>query len=60
MQNINKLNNALENLSDNDHYIFSVSDFYQLFPKITPAALKMLLSRAAKNGILERICLIRN
>ncbi|MDR1124269.1 MAG: hypothetical protein LBL61_06810 [Elusimicrobiota bacterium] len=56
MQNADKLNNALENLSDKDHYIFSVSDFYQLFPKITPAALGMLLSRAAKSGIFERIC----
>jgi len=36
--------------------LFSVSDFFALFPKKSESALLVLLGRAVKNGTLERIC----
>ena len=51
-----KLKTVLESLADSQHYLFSVSDFSALFPQKSPAALLVLLGRAVKNGILERVC----
>ncbi|GHU83223.1 hypothetical protein FACS189468_8190 [Spirochaetia bacterium] len=56
MQTIKLLGNTLEALADREHYLFSVSDFYSLFPEMSSATLRVLLSRAVKSGILARIC----
>ena len=56
MQSIEKLKSNLEHLADPQHYLFSVSDFYALFPEKSQAALMVLLGRAVKNGSLERVC----
>jgi predicted transcriptional regulator of viral defense system len=56
MQAINELRDNLEKLSTNECYLFSASDFYPLFPQKSRAALLVLLGRAVKNGILERVC----
>ncbi len=56
MQVMKKLRNTLESLSDREHYLFRVSDFYSVFPEHSYAALKMLLSRAVKDGLLVRVC----
>ncbi|MBR6340367.1 MAG: hypothetical protein IKR64_00555 [Treponema sp.] len=56
MQSISLLKAVLENNADKTHFLFNVQDFYSLFPNFTEENLRMLLSRASKNGILERIC----
>lgn len=56
MQPISLLKNVLENNADKTHFLFNVQDFYPLFPDFTEENLRMLLSRATKNEILERIC----
>ncbi|MBQ1591291.1 MAG: hypothetical protein II077_04540 [Treponema sp.] len=56
MQPISLLKNVLENNADKTHFLFNVQDFYPLFPDFTEENLRMLLSRATKNKILERIC----
>jgi len=56
MQTMQLLKNNLEELSDSEHYLFSVKDFSALFPKKSQAALLVLLGRAVKSGVLERVC----
>ena len=56
MQPINLLREILENNKDKGHFLFSVQDFSSLFPNFTEENLRMLLSRASKNRILERVC----
>ena len=56
MQPINLLRTTLEQIADSDHYLFSVRDFWSLFPDFTIENLRMLISRAAKTGILEHVC----
>lgn len=36
--------------------LFAVSDFYSVFPEHSYAALKVVLSRAVKHGLLMRVC----
>jgi predicted transcriptional regulator of viral defense system len=50
------LKNVLEELADEEHYLFRVSDFYQLFPDMSVDALRMLLGRALKTGVLRHFC----
>ncbi|AEF81160.1 type IV toxin-antitoxin system AbiEi family antitoxin [Leadbettera azotonutricia] len=56
MQAIQKLRKTLETLADGEHYLFSVSDFYPLFPGMSEEALRVLLGRAVKAELLQRIC----
>ena len=56
MQPIRLLAETLEQNADKDHCLFCAEDFYPLFPDFTMENLRMLLSRAAKSGILERVC----
>ncbi len=53
---IKLLRNTLDSLCDSDHYLFTVSDFYSIFPTLSKNAFKTLLSRAQAEGILKRIC----
>jgi len=56
MQPIRYLAGALETLAAGERYLFTPADFYQLFPEMGMDALGMLLSRAAKGGVLRRVC----
>ena len=56
MQPIHLLKETLEQNTDKSHFLFSVQDFSPLFPDFTSENLCMLLSRASKSGILERVC----
>jgi hypothetical protein len=56
MQSIQRLKNTLESLANAEQYLFSASDFYQIFPEMTAPALRVLLGRAVKSGTLARIC----
>lgn len=46
----------MSDLSVSGNYLFSVSDFYAVFPELSYEALRNLLSRAVHNGLLERVC----
>jgi hypothetical protein len=56
MQPINKLMNTLEALACAEHYLFKASDFRVLFAGTSQEALRVLLGRAVKAGLLKRIC----
>lgn len=56
MKGVEGLRTVLEELSDRDNYLFSVRDFSPLLPDLGYPALKALLSRAVKKGVLERVC----
>jgi len=56
MQPIKLLEKTLEQNADSQHCLFSQQDFSSVFPNMTPENLTVLLSRAVKSNILERIC----
>ena len=56
MQSVSFLREVLEEKASKAHYLFDVKDFYSLFPDSTDESIRMILSRAVKNGILERVC----
>jgi hypothetical protein len=56
MRGQNRLRKILDDLSDSEHYLFTFSDFSAVFPELSYDSLRNLLSRAERNGILERVC----
>lgn len=56
MQNIRKLRSLLDELSDENNYLFTVQDFSPAFPDLSYNALKALISRSAKQSVLRRVC----
>jgi predicted transcriptional regulator of viral defense system len=56
MQPVRKLREILENFGGEEHYLFSVSDFFPIFPDLAAEALRMLLCRAAAARLLQRVC----
>ncbi|MDX9802178.1 MAG: hypothetical protein RBT69_12680 [Spirochaetia bacterium] len=56
MQSIKKLQKILETLTDDKHFLFSISDFEAVFPELQYNALKTLLSRAEKSSLIKRVC----
>jgi hypothetical protein len=56
VQSINQLSNILGHLADRDRFLFSLSDLSGLVPGQSPAALKAVIGRAVKNGLLQRVC----
>lgn len=56
MQSIDILTQAVERCADKDNCLFSTADFSSLFPDFTKENMRMLLSRVAKRGLLERVC----
>ena len=56
MQPIKLLEKTLGQNANSAHCLFSQQDFSSIFPDFTAENLRMLLSRAVRNDILERIC----
>lgn len=56
MQPIKLLEKTLGQNADSQHCLFSQQDFSSIFPDFTAENLRMLLSRAVKNDVLERVC----
>jgi len=54
MQPLKQLSRLLADLADRDHCLFSVSDLETAFPGYRQ--MPVLLSRAVKAGLLERVC----
>lgn len=56
MQGIKILRTALETLCNSEHYLFALSDLRTLFPGKSDNAFKTLISRAQRDGLLQRVC----
>jgi predicted transcriptional regulator of viral defense system len=56
MQPIRKLAHVLENLADEEHHLFTLADVQGAIPGYSPGALRALVSRAEKTGLLRRVC----
>ena len=56
MQPIKRLAQTLENLADEEHYLFSLRDLSAIIPGQSSAAFKALIGRAKKNGLLRPVC----
>ncbi|MFK5927451.1 MAG: hypothetical protein QM483_12535 [Desulfuromusa sp.] len=56
MQPIKQLAKTLSDLADCEHYLFSLRDLDAIFPDMNVTALKALIGRAEKNGLLKRVC----
>lgn len=51
-----RLRAVLDEHSDEEHYLFTADDLSVLFHDLDYHALKALLSRSVKNGVLQRVC----
>lgn len=56
MQPMRQLTKGLNSLADQAHYLFTPNDLRSLLMDLSNTAFKTLLSRAVKEGYLERIC----
>ena len=56
MQNIKILSKWLDENCDENHYLFSLQNFWVLFPGLKTEAFKTLLSRSVTSGLLARVC----
>ena len=56
MQPMKTLQTVLEQNADASHFLFQAEDFYSVFPDEPVENLHVLLSRAVKSGLLERVC----
>jgi len=56
MQPIRRLAQVLENLADDQHHLFTLSDMQSIFPDSTSGAFRALVTRAEKTGLLRRVC----
>ena len=56
MQPIKKLTTVLESLTDEEHYLFTLSDLHGAMPEQSASGFKALVCRAEKDGLLKRVC----
>lgn len=56
MQPIKQLSVFLEDLADQEHYLFALRDLSAAIPGQSLVAFKALIGRAEKNGLLRRVC----
>jgi predicted transcriptional regulator of viral defense system len=56
MQPMKELARLLERLASAEQYLFSLDDLRSALPEASPGALKALLCRAEKSGLLRRVC----
>jgi predicted transcriptional regulator of viral defense system len=56
MQPMKFLSNWLMENANENHYLFSTTDFRSLLPELSHESFKVLLSRAVRSGHLTRVC----
>lgn len=56
MTPISQLSDTLKALTSPEHYLFTLSDLSSAIPQHSHDALQLLLSRAVKRGLLQRVC----
>jgi len=47
---------VLENLADDQHHLFTLSDMQGIFPGYAPGTFRALITRSEKTGLLRRVC----
>lgn len=56
IQPVKQLTKVIESLATEDHYLFTLSDLRASLPAVSPGAFKVLMSRAEKSGLFNRVC----
>jgi len=56
MQPIKKLTTILESITDEEHYLFTLSDLHGAMPEQSTSGFKALVCRGEKDGLLKRVC----
>lgn len=56
IQSIKQLTKIIESLATEEHYLFTLSDLRASLPTASPGAFKVLMSRAEKSGLFQRVC----
>lgn len=56
MQPVKYLDKWLDENANGDHYLFTIHDLRALYPHLSYASFKTLLSRAVRSGYLGRVC----
>lgn len=56
MQPLRRLMQSLSQLASDEHCLFTLNDLKVILPESNTAAVKTLLSRAVKEGVLARFC----
>lgn len=56
MQPVKRLARVLAELADAEHYLFTLTDLQGVLPEHSPGALRALVSRAQRDGVLRRVC----
>lgn len=56
MQPMKYMSQWLMNNANDKHYLFTLNDFRSLFGGLSDSSFKTLLSRAARSGLLIRVC----
>jgi Transcriptional regulator, AbiEi antitoxin len=56
VQPIKQLTQLLDRLAGGEHYLFSLDDVRGALPELSVGAIKTLMSRAEKSGLLIRVC----
>jgi hypothetical protein len=56
LQPIKQLTRVIDSLATEDHHLFTLSDLRAALPTVSSGAFKVLMSRAEKSGLFERVC----
>ena len=56
MQPIKKLTTVLGAITDEEHYLFTLSDLHGAMPEQSASGFKALVCRGEKDGLLKRVC----
>jgi len=56
MSSLQQLSNTLKRLASAEHYLFTPADLHGALPQHSKAALQVVLGRAVKAKVLERVC----
>ena len=56
MQPVKQLARVLSDLADPEHYLFTLDDLQGALPDQSRGAFKAMVSRAVRNGLLQRVC----
>lgn len=56
MQTIKQLRHVLEAVADEDNYLFLLADLHGALPNTSYDALRAVVSRAEREGMLQRVC----
>ena len=56
LQPVKHLSRVIESLATEEHYLFTLSDLRAVLPFASSGAFKVLMSRAERTGLFQRVC----